>query len=172
VVVESAAALPVDDVSGVLRSGWADDAKVRAAWEPEPELTVEVLDLTALPRRVRLTEPTVDPVGGNKMFPLSPLRSLVETERLAQVRRDLLACFDQASKGTVALSHYDGRVVAVCHSMWWWCWASGSFEAYWRHCRRPQFALDDSMQQCQPDCVVHASAINAAPAPSSDGSAA
>ena len=148
-VVESAAALPVDDVSGVLRSGWADDAKVRAAWEPEPELTVEVLDLTALPRRVRLTEPTVDPVGGNKMFPLSPLRSLVETERLAQVRRDLLACFDQASKGTVALSHYDGRVVAVCHSMWWWCWASGSFEAYWRHCWRPQFALDDSMQQCR-----------------------
>ncbi len=61
--------------------------------------------------------------------------------------------------GTVALSHYDGRVVAVCHSMWWWwwCWASVSFEAYWRHCRRPEFALDNSMQQCLRTCDRNAS---------------
>ncbi len=69
-VVESAAALPVDDVSSVLSGRWGDDAEVGAAWEPEPELSVEVLDLTALPRRVRLTKPAVDPVGRNKVFPL------------------------------------------------------------------------------------------------------
>ena len=68
-VVESAAALPVDDRGGVIGVGLVDCAEVDAAREPESELSVEVLDLAALPRRVRLAEPAVKGVAGSEVVP-------------------------------------------------------------------------------------------------------
>ena len=56
-VVEAAAALVVDDVCGVLGLGGGDEAEVGAPWEPPAHLAVLVLDLAALPRRVRVAEP-------------------------------------------------------------------------------------------------------------------
>ena len=54
---EAAAALVVDDGSGVLGLGGGDEAEVGAPWEPPAHLAVLVLDLAALPRRVRVAEP-------------------------------------------------------------------------------------------------------------------
>ena len=114
-VVESAAALPVDDRGGVIGVGLGDSAEVGAAWEPPSELAVEVLDLAALPRRVGLTEPAVDRVADGECFPLGPLRSLVERQRAEQVRWDLFACFNETGEdvdGGLAKRHRDRDRVA------------------------------------------------------------
>ncbi len=59
VVAEAASALAVDDVGGVLGVGGVDAGEVGAVGEPPAPLAVEVLDLAALPRRVRIAEPGV-----------------------------------------------------------------------------------------------------------------
>ena len=80
-VVEAAAALSVDDVGGVLGVGRIDQVEACAAGEPPAPLPVEVLDLTALPRRVRIAEPAVDPVGRSERRPFGPLGALIERDR-------------------------------------------------------------------------------------------
>jgi hypothetical protein len=59
VVVEESSALAVDDRGCVIGAGWGDDREFGAAWEPPAPLAVEVLDLAALPWRVRVAERNV-----------------------------------------------------------------------------------------------------------------
>ena len=89
-VGEGASALAVVDGGCVVGGGWGDVGEFGAAWEPPAPLAVEVLDLAAFSRRVRVAEPDVDAVGGGQGRPLGPLGSLVERDRLSQVDRDLL----------------------------------------------------------------------------------
>ena len=73
-VVEAAAALVVEDVSGVFGLGDGDESQVGAAGEPPANLAVEVLDLAALPRRVRVAEPDLQVVVVGEGGASSPIR--------------------------------------------------------------------------------------------------
>ena len=81
-VVEAAAALPVDQVGDVVDVGLVEVVEAGTAGEPPAPGAVLVLDLAALPRRVRVAEPGVDPVGGDEGRPPKssqanrPLRAL------------------------------------------------------------------------------------------------
>lgn len=72
--------MSVDDGGSVVGVGLGDSPEVGASREPPSELAVEVLDLVASPRRVRLAKPAIDAVGDRNGFPLRPLRSLIERE--------------------------------------------------------------------------------------------
>ena len=88
----------------------ADAGEVGAAGEPPAPLAVDVLDLPALPWRVRIAEPGVEPVGRDEVGPTHPFKSLVERDRATQVHRDLLDPVDQAGErsiGVVAVGHRD-----------------------------------------------------------------
>ena len=67
-VVESSSALSVDDGGGVVGVDLGDRPEVGASREPPSELAVEVLDLAALPRRVRLAKPAIDAVSDRNGF--------------------------------------------------------------------------------------------------------
>ena len=98
-VVEAASALAVDDGGDVVGVGGIDAGEVGAAGEPPAALAVEVLDLAALPRRVRVAEPGVDVVGLDEGRPLRPFGALVERDRLAEVWRDSFEAVDETGEG-------------------------------------------------------------------------
>ena len=97
-VVEAAAALVVEDVSGVFCLGDGDEAQVGAAGEPPADLAVEVLDLAALPRGVRVAEPDLQVVVVGEAAPVRPFGAAVEGQRAPQVRRDAVEALDEAGE--------------------------------------------------------------------------
>ena len=89
----------VDEVSHGVGMFGIDVREFGAAREPPTPLPVLILYLPTLPRAVGLAEPDAEVVGVFEGGPLGPLGTLVERDRLAQVRWYLLESFDEPREG-------------------------------------------------------------------------
>ena len=102
--------------SGVFGLGDGDKSQVGAAGEPPAHLAVLVLDLAALPRRVRVAEPDLQVVVVGEAAPVRPFGAAVEGQRAPQVRGDSVEALDEAGEdrfGVVAVGHGDRDQVAA-----------------------------------------------------------
>ncbi len=115
VVGEVAPALAVDDRVDVVDVVLVEDIEAGASGEPAAPGAVLVLDLAALPWRVRVAEPDVDAVGRGEGFPLGSLRALLEGDRARHGGGDAIEPFDEPSERrerVVTLGHRDRERVA------------------------------------------------------------
>lgn len=116
VVGEAASALAVDERGDAVDVGLVEVVEAGAAWEPPAPGAVLVLNLAALPGRVRVAEPHVDAPRRGDRLPVGPLCALVEGDRPQQPVGDPVQAFGEPGERRVcvlAAGHGDRERVAA-----------------------------------------------------------